>query len=161
MQANAKDWVPYAEIIAAFGVVVSLLFVGYELNRNNAIQQAATDNLLYEMQDSLYESTSTNTVLATSTHKLESGEELTDAETAQIETQLWRFMNMWEMAYNRYREGLLSEQKWQSWNRSFEFELIRFPTGMPKELWESARVTYGVEFAEHVDVVYRRVESGL
>ncbi len=143
MQLSAKEWVPYAEIIAAFGVIISLLFVGYELNSNNAIQQATTDNLLYEMQDSLSAAASTNSVLATSIHKLESGQELTQAEASQYVFHLWRFLNLWEMAHDRYREGLLSEQKWRAWNRAFEYELIHFPTGMTKELWESGRMTYG------------------
>jgi hypothetical protein len=128
MRVSAKEWVPYAEIIAAFGVVISLLFVGYELNSNNAIQQATNDNLLYEMQDSLFESR--------------------------------RYMNMWEMAYERYHEGLLAEVQWQSWNRAFEYDLVHLPTGMPRQQWESGRITYGKSFAAHVDELYRQIDLG-
>jgi hypothetical protein len=160
MRVSAKEWVPYAEIIAAFGVVISLLFVGYELNSNNAIQQATNDNLLYEMQDSLFESLSTNSVLATSVHKLGSGEELTQTEAAQYAGYLWRYMNMWEMAYERYHEGLLAEVQWQSWNRAFEYDLVHLPTGMPRQQWESGRITYGKSFAAHVDELYRQIDLG-
>lgn len=161
MQTNPKKWVPYAEIVTALGVIVSLLFVGYELKQSNDIEQATTDNLLYQLQDDMYAATSTNIVLATSMQKLNSGEELrelTPIERQHYAQHLWRFMNLWELAHDRYSEGLLSESKWQSWDKALDFELIKYPTGMPRILWEEGRETYGKQFAAHIDERYIRAE---
>jgi hypothetical protein len=160
MNERLRSWVAVGELIAAAGVVVSLIFVGYELNSGNKIQQAANDNLLYELQDALYSDLSTDPVLSSAYMKLTGGEdELTPQELTQYGWYLWRQMNLWELAFDRHTDGLLSDSKWAAWRRAFESEVIDEATGMPKELWEIGRGTYGTEFVEYVDSAYEHVDN--
>ncbi len=46
------EWAALAEIIGTVAIVVSLLFVGYSINRNTKKMQAVNENYLYEVQDS-------------------------------------------------------------------------------------------------------------
>ena len=45
-----SDWASLAEIVASFGVVISLIFVAISLERNTAVMQASNDNFIYELQ---------------------------------------------------------------------------------------------------------------
>jgi len=53
---NLAEWAAVSEIIGTLGVVISLLFVGFNINQNTRVMQAANDNLLYEMQDAILNS---------------------------------------------------------------------------------------------------------
>jgi hypothetical protein len=70
------------------------------------------------------------------------------------EAALRRYLNLWEMAYDRHRDGLMSAAKWNTWSQAMEAEATYPPTGMPEETWEGGRVTYGEEFARYVDAIY-------
>ena len=160
MNEKLRNWVAIGELVAAAGVMISLIFVGYELNSGNKIQQAANDNFLYELQDELYADLSTNPVLISAYTKLSNGdEELTRQEAAQYVWYIWRYVNQWSMAFDRHAEGLLSDSTWAAWSTSFESELVGNSIGMSKELWESGRNTYREEFTAYVDNLYLRLEN--
>lgn len=160
MNEKLRNWVAIGELIAAAGVMISLIFVGYELNSGNKIQQAANDNLLYELQDELYADLSTNPVLISAYIKLSDGVgELTREERAQYEWYIWRDVNQWNMAFDRHAEGLFSDSTWAAWSTSWESALVGNSTGMSKGQWESGRNTYGAKFRAYVDNLYLRLEN--
>ena len=47
------EWSSLAEIVATVAVVISLMFVGYSINRNSYILQSTNDSLIFEIQDSI------------------------------------------------------------------------------------------------------------
>lgn len=148
------EWAAIADIIATAGLIVSLAFVAYSVNQNTQVLQSGNDNFAYELLDSLYSEFATNEALALARVKLNDGEQLTAVEVMLYEWQLWRYFNLWEMAYDRHRDGLMSAAKWNTWSQAMEAEATYPPTGMPKETWEGGRVTYGEEFARYVDAIY-------
>jgi hypothetical protein len=83
--------------------------------------------------------------------------ELTPAEKTQYEWHLWRHVNLWELAYDRHADGFLSDEKWATWQRAFELEIVEVSTGMPEEMWEWGREGYGRKFAA-LDSVYARIK---
>lgn len=100
------------EITATLTVILSIVFVGYGVYTNNQIVMATKDNFIYELQDELYTEYATNKDLASIQIKLTNGEGLTDLENYLFTWKLWRHASLWEMARDRYREGLLCEEKW-------------------------------------------------
>ena len=154
MNERLKAWVAVGDLIASAGVVVSLLFVGFELSNANKIRQAENDNLIYELQDALYSDMATTPELVQAEVKTWNEAELTPEEETHHGWRLWRHMNLWELAYDRHAEGYLSDAKWEAWDRAFRTEIIEQRTGMSEDLWQNGRVTYSNEFAAYVDSVY-------
>ena len=62
-----------------------------------------------------------------------------------------RQINASELAFDRHKEVLLSDEKWNAWNMSYS---INIKNDYPEEWWANLRKHYGAEFAEHVDAVY-------
>jgi hypothetical protein len=161
MNKNLKSWVAIGELIAAAGVLVSLIFVGFELRNGNKIQQAANDTFLFELQDRAYSDLSTDPVLLRVYMMRADGRinDITREEREHYGIYLWRNMNAWALAFGRYEEELLSDATWASWDRSYQEELVVGPTGMSIERWASGRDQYTPEFAAHVDSVYEQTEN--
>jgi len=147
------EWAALGEIIASIGVIISLVFLVYTIERSNEFSQATTDNLMYEMQNSIYGNVVTNPEIASIYVKLENGEALTAIEQTRHAYQLWQLINVWEMAFDRHQQEMLSDDKCEAWNRSFTFEALTPPFGLPREWWE-ADDTYGREFHDHVKKMY-------
>ena len=150
---SLQDWAALGEVVATLGVIVSLVLVAYSIDSNNKLIMATNDNLVYELQDEIYKDYATNKDLASIIIKLINGEALTAVESEQYSYQLWRHMSIWEMAFDRYKEGLLSEAKWGAWNTAFQIEITSEPLGIQREWWDAGKDTYGREFVAHVDAI--------
>ncbi len=58
------EWAALAEIIGTVAIVVSLLFVGYSINRNTKEMQAVNENYLFEVQDPRRDAEAANSQLS-------------------------------------------------------------------------------------------------
>ena len=160
MNSKITKYTGIGELVAGIGVIISLIFVGYELRENNQMMQASTDNLIYELQDGVYADLETNANLINIRAKLFNNDELTAAEVDQYQWHHWRLLNIWELAFDRYQDGLLSEEKWSAWNHAIEVEVLSPPVGLTKEWWEEfGRFSYGDAFAAHVEEAYSRYST--
>jgi len=131
--------------------VVSLLFVAYTIEQNTAVMQSSNDNWLYDLADRQDSAVSQDRNLATLTFKYYSGEELSGVDRLQYDFHMQRTINAWELAFDRHKEDLLSDENWYAWNRAYS---VNIKNGYPEEWWASSRIFYGDEFAEHVDSIY-------
>lgn len=145
------EWSAIAEIVGTTAVVISLLFVGYSINRNTKELQAANENFLYEVQETRRGDEASNPQLAALVVKAQSGGELSPGEQRQYFSHIIRGLNVWELAYERFKDGLLSADTWPTWDRMYADQARR---DFPKEWWEEARLWYGDDFAAHVDAAY-------
>ncbi len=50
---NLAEWAAVSEIIGTLAVVISLLFVAFNISQNTRVMQAANDNFLYETQNAI------------------------------------------------------------------------------------------------------------
>ena len=149
-QRSVTEWAAIAEIIGTITVVVSLLFVAYSINRNTAVLQATNENFIYQLQDDEFSDLSSNPNLASLLLKHHDSEDFTDRELAQYAAHVSRLLNRWELLFNRYRQGLISAEQWEGWNRYYATD---FPNQFPKEWWPDWRYSYHSDFASHVDEV--------
>jgi len=107
-----SDWASIAEIISALAVVVSLLYVGFEIQRNTRVGLASNRQAIAARAQelALYSA-------ETQIHWLLFGPgneviELTDVEQDRLTVYIGALLRTTEEAYLLYRDGLLDEEYW-------------------------------------------------
>jgi len=153
-----RDWASVAEIIGSVAVVVSLLFVAYSINHNTDVLRSLNDNLLYEYDDRAIDEIVSDASMASILVKLDNAESLSAVERERFESYMTRYLNMWELAHDRYVEGLFPEEKWLGWSGTLGRTVTQGPRRLPKESWENIRNSFGLEFASIVDNAYALAE---
>ena len=151
VKEKLQEYALITEIISAIAVVVSLLFVIYSINQNTGSLQASNDNFIYQLQDARLSDLNDNGELAAIMVKFSSGEELTREESLRHRIYMARGVNLWELAYVRYREGLMPVNQWETWDDMWSSSM---PKDLPRESWLRLRPYYDDEFVEHVNSVY-------
>ena len=151
---SLSEWAAIAEILGAAAVVVSLLFVAHSIERNTTLLQSQNDNLLYEWDSRLHEQIHGDGEFAAIMLKLHKDEPLTEVERLRHHHFMIQYLNMWEMAYDRYMDGLFDEQMWQEWKVALGKELTSAPHRLPRSDWEQVRREYNTGFQVLVDQAY-------
>lgn len=152
-KVNIKTLAAGAEIIASIAVVASLLLVVASIDQNTRSLQSINDNFLYELQLEWLRDVSNGSELASIVEKFSVGEELTSTETRRYRYWQLQQLNMWEIAFVRYNEGLMTAKQWRNWNRYWSNDM---PDRYPEAWWSAIRDQYSDDFAAHVDAVYKR-----
>jgi hypothetical protein len=146
------DWADVSEIVGTLAVVVSLVFVVYSINRNTAVMQVTNENFLYELTDSSLESVVNDSELAAIYVKMSRNAELSDDEEVRANLQFIRYMNRWNLAFDRYQDGMFASDKWNAWNENYESN-VDVDSQWFQEWWAENRAGYGMEFSTHIDSI--------
>ena len=144
-------WAAMSDILETAAVVASLIFVAYTVDRNTAVMQSVNDNFVYQIQDERVGDIANNSELASIELRVRNNEEVSDLDKHRIISQHLRELNMWELAYVRYNEGLYSSSQWHSWNGYYALDLT---ARLPQEWWAEVKPWYDDDFAQHVDAAY-------
>lgn len=152
---SLADWTAISEIIGTAAVIVSLLVLAFSVSQNTKALRATNDNFLYQIQDSIISTLVSDPSLASIYIKRENLEPLTDVEYDRFTNQGFRDLLMWELAFVRFQEGLVSDAQWNSWNNAYSIE---FPAVYGDVFWSETREWVRDDFAEHVDAAYVRAE---
>ena len=146
-----SDWAHVAEIIASIVIVVSLLYVGQELNQNtNSIQQSSYQSTL----DNLIQ----GDLLLASDAELNDIVSRAEQDPDLVSEQEWsRFsryalarFGVWEYVFAARESDSISETQWGSFSPYFEFLVCN--TGYSRFFAEN-RAFYGESFLRYVDSV--------
>ena len=151
-----RDWASLAEIVGTVAVVISLLIVAYSINHNSAVLQSLNDNLLYEYDAQAISDVVTDPSMAAILVKLDDSEQLTAIERERFEQFMYRYLNMWELAHDRYADGLFPEDKWLGWNATLADIVTQGPRRLPGEAWNGIKEQYGSDFVSVVDKAYAK-----
>jgi hypothetical protein len=151
VKLDIKTLAASAEIVASIAVVVSLLLVVASIDQNTKSLQSLNDNFLYELQSQRLRDVISDHEFASIVDRFVAGEDLTSVELRRYRYWQLQDINIWEIAFNRYNEGLLPEGQWTAWDRYFGDKL---KTAYPEEWWAAIRHQYGDAFAGHLDAVY-------
>ncbi len=154
---NSVDWKKWAAIAEVFGtlaVVVSLIFVGISIRQNTVVVQANQQNLLYELTDSWFSDQVSNPELFEIESRAADPESLTYVERRQFKTQTFRAMNVWENAYFKHKNGLLTDDQYQSWHNA-NAEWIE--CCLPRWVWDDMRENeFHPDFVDLVDAIFEQ-----
>ncbi len=151
------EWAAVAEIFGTIVVVVSLLFVAYSVNQNTIAVQVTNDNFIYELQYARARDIVSSPGMAEIYVKIRRGTELSDVEEERFLWDKLQELSLWELAFNRHRDGLYSTQLWDGWDVYYSVSLL---AQLPEESWQEAKRFYQHDFINHVDAAYAAKSDG-
>lgn len=149
-EKKLKAWVAFAEIISAAAVVISLIYVGVEINRSTLESEAdiQAELLSYTTQRRylVVESDDLSSVLVKGYSDPHS---LSPSELLRFQSYIELFYVAWERAFMTYDAGVLSEELFGPWNDWFASVAERDPPFV----WPMVRDSqdWGPPFIQHVD----------
>lgn len=149
-EGRLSFWVAAAEIISAFAVVVSLIYVGLEIRQSSLVSEAdiQAELLTYTTQRRylVIESSDLASLLA---RGYADPDRLTPPERLRFQSYIELFYVAWERAYLTYEAGVLSEELFGEWNAWF----VSVANNDPAFVWPMVRDSqdWGRRFIEHVD----------
>ncbi len=137
------------EVFGVVGLILSLIYVGYELRQNTIATRSQAHQALSEIFIAGTNVAMSDPVLASIILRasLESGE-MTEAERNQYVFFVASEMHGWELAFYSHRDGALLDEVWESWDSGYCAE-ARHPAF--REAWSSfiGGVGWGKSFYEH------------
>jgi hypothetical protein len=141
------------EIVGAVGLIVSLIYVAYELSQNTVAIRAQAHQQLVEITLSIQEPEVMDSRIAELVFKANTNwESLTGVEKHQYRIMLARYMNIWELAFYNHQDGVLSDEVWESWDSG-----MRHASESPawRGYWQHWQETdgsgFGKSFIDHVN----------
>lgn len=149
MKLKLSDWSSVAEIVAAIGVILSLLFVGFQISDGNRETRAAT------IQAALDSEIAVNTEMmryADTWEKVSSGEPIPDRTEARRAVVLFNsLMMIYENRYFQYQAGYIEQEP-----------NVRALTRMPFfDTWRSSggARNRSPSFLEYIDGIHDRSQE--
>ncbi len=109
-----SEWASFAEIISALAVIISLLYVGYQINENTSEVRAANRQQLVNRAHSATMGFATSPELAGVMAKVAEGAELTRQEQSQYAYAVRAVLYDVQEAFLLHREGRLDEEYWKT-----------------------------------------------
>ena len=149
--SKLNDWL---QLAASVGVVLSLIFVGLEIQQSRQI--AIAD--VYQQRTALVMHAQTAFFTPQQWYdafdKQQAGEEITWAEEAILDTALSLWFSYHENSHFQNQMGLLSDEHWETAKAHIRF-LMEFETS--RIWWEATRDQHRDTFASDVDQIIREI----
>jgi len=141
-----------AEIVAAVAVVISLLFVGMQVYDNTAVIRASQSNELYDAMREIDLTVLSHPHLTVAVEKGLGGRraEMSEGEVAYFRSYISQIFNVWESAYYRTGDDMMSSENYLSWEANFTEYLRRGVTG---EDLDEVLPWYSAEFRARVSAI--------
>jgi hypothetical protein len=112
--SGLRKWALVAEITAAAGVIVSLVFVGVQLMQANTLAREAAEQRQIEAIGNLSRILAENPFLSEAMAKAKAGETLTPGELAALTSLETYAQRTWEALYFQYRAGRVDPELWEA-----------------------------------------------
>ncbi len=109
-----SEWASFAEIISAIAVIISLLYVGYQINENTGEVRAANRQQLVSRAHSATIGIASSPELSGVIAKVADGAELTPLEHSQYAHAVRAVLYDVQEAFLLHREGRLDEEYWKT-----------------------------------------------
>ena len=143
-----QRWSLIAEIVGGIAVVLSIVYLAVEVQRNtNAIQSQTQQGLLELVaEDNMVVATNAELAdLYVRAQKNLAG--LTEVERERYKRLVSHAFNIWEQAFLTYTNGTMEEQTWLGWNRGYRFLVCNESSN---QIWKEIEEGYP-EFSVHIN----------
>lgn len=148
-----------SQIVAAAGVIASLIFVGLEVRKNARAVRAGTEQAIEEHWASMYVSLQDNpTALANIFKGLVDYGGLTPLEKGQFVCSLMAIMSYYQNAFDQWRDRHLRADLWGLWELRMMY-LLQSPGGTA--FWRERSYLFTKEFQAEVDLAMSRPQHPL
>ncbi|GAB5412575.1 MAG: hypothetical protein Cons2KO_01780 [Congregibacter sp.] len=139
-----------AEIVGAFAVVVSLIFVGVQLSRNTAEMIGASHHgliaILNDNDNWLQDPEFAETLVRSEQGK----EALSESEYLQVGYWVGQRLTVCENVYQRRNDDLVSDEMWPAWAAGCKAVM---ENATAREVWRERRAWFAADFAAWLDGV--------
>jgi hypothetical protein len=112
LKLKLSDWASLAEVVSAIAVVISILYLGYQIRENtNEVRASSRQQLISRAHSSVF-ALATNPELSEIVTKVSEGSSLTPTELTQYGYLVRGVIYDVQEAYLLYLEGRLDEDYW-------------------------------------------------
>lgn len=138
-----------AELIAAVSVIVSLIFVGLQVQQNTTAVQSAAAQAVHENFAAWYTAIQNEpALLEITTRGMRDYASLTPTEKAQFIAVFMGFCSHTQNAYYKWKDGTLAPELWRGWEYvSMNF----FSTPGGKAFWAERSYMFADAFQNYVE----------
>lgn len=143
-----QKWAQVAEITGAAAVVISLLYVGYQVRENTAATQSQTEMNLFGLSTELHAWYQDPAFVALVAKANADYDALSDAERMQLERFVMTGLDLWAYAWKSFQRGTLDAGEWKAWDGFFAGEMR---TESWRRTFDKFRYGYADSFKQHVD----------
>jgi len=145
-KSDLPVWASVAEIISAIAVVFSLLYVGFEINRNTTIMDSNQNISIFSGMRSWEQLLIVDEELADLYVRAPSEyQTFSDAERIQYRFYMSQYVGIWEQAFEGYQSDLLDTEKWSEWNEAFRPEISQVVV-----IWPELSSYFPGDFQQHM-----------
>jgi hypothetical protein len=100
-----------AEIVGAAGVIISLIYLAFQVRQNTKASKASTRQALADGSQRLASDVVEGDDLAKFMLQAIEGKEIEPHQKFRLQARCLRDLRFWDNAYYQYTEGLLTEQE--------------------------------------------------
>ncbi len=147
---SLQDWASIAEIAGALAIVISLIYVAYELRENTKVLQVTSRQALGDQDLTYFETALDSTIVARALDKYRREEELSNIESSQLRERQHLNFRIFEHAYSLYRIGALETLEWERYERVLRINICGNEPA--QEMWGVFRNGFDTEFRSIVEI---------
>lgn len=136
------------QVAANVGVILSIMFLAYQISENRDLTRAQTRNAIASAAIDMLSSEAADADLASIVHRNNQGEELSAEEQFRLERLMYAYFRMWEDAHYQYRNGLYEEPEFAGARNAWKIRLNRPRVAA---IWCRARIMHSPEFVADVE----------
>ena len=120
MSTKLETWRSVAELIAAIAVVLSVLYLGYEIRTATQVISMERSSELYSSFDDLTDLIIADKELRTTLSVAEQDYDSLSEDQKVIHSYYFlRIFNLWERSYNYHAYGLMDDEAWAAWENGW------------------------------------------
>jgi len=124
---SLQDLASIAEVISSFAVVVSLIYVGYQVKINTAEKRAASVQSITMGHRELALVDVNNEAASIAWHKVLNGMELTERELDLMSDAIYAHLMALEEAFDKHKSGYIDEEFLNARVKSMQLRLLLCP----------------------------------
>lgn len=143
-----RKWAVVAEVVAAVAVVISLLFVGFQLAQANKLERNAAMQRQIESVTLLSRSVIDTPEISDYFRKANRGEQLTIEEMVKLEAFLMYADRTWEGLYLLYLDGQIDKDLWEA-HRAQALPVNNAPAA--QAVWKARRTWFTPRYRAYRD----------
>jgi len=144
-----KDLANLGQITGAIAVVISLIYVAFQIRQNTAAIRSATAQTVHEHFASWYHLLANDAELSQiAVNGLRDYFSLSETEKARFIAMFMAFLSYSQNAFLKWREKMLEPPLWMGWELLI-MNLVSSPGG--KEFWKERGYVFGEEFRHYVE----------
>ncbi len=134
---------------ANIGVIVSLLFLAFEINQSTKATIAAASQGLTDQSIAFFEMQLDAGVISQAVYKQQQGDELSGYELYQLDLLQHFNFRVFENAFLQYKRGYFEEREWERYRRIIARIMANNPSAL--QMWARTKGGWTDEFAAEVE----------